>query len=406
MKSKNLGFNLLKDTVITNKIVFLRCDLNMPIKNGEIIDDSRLMYAMDTIKYLIKNGSKIILGTHIGRPNGKFDEKYSTKIIADYLNKFVKSDVYYVNTLSGEKVENAIKKMHYGDILVLENLRFDSREESCDTTFAQELSNFCNLYVNEAFSCSHRAHASILGIPLFIKPVAGLRFEEEVEFLTKVTKTNLNPKTTIIGGSKISTKIDVLKNLIPKMNNIFIAGAMANTFIARSGFNVGKSMIEKNYFETVDEINKLAVSSGCNLIIPNSFQVDKDLTGKNTKIKSISEIENDDIILDISPEYIENKIASIIQASKLILWNGPLGMFEVEPYHLGSIKMAEMIAKNKNCISIAGGGDVIAAIAKSKKTKDFSFISTAGGAFLEFIEGKKLAGLEILRRLSLLDKHD
>lgn len=397
---KDLGINSLKDTVVTDKVVFLRCDFNVPIKDNEIIDDSRILYALETIKYLSKNGAKVVICTHIGRPKDGFEDDLSTKILADYLTNLVRCDVFYVNALAGEKVKKAINKMENGDILFLENCRFDKREEKFDLNFAQEFADFSNVYVNEAFSCSHRSHTSIIGVPILIdKAVAGFRFEEEVSFLTNVLNNNLNFKTLIIGGSKISTKIDVLKNLIPKMNNILIGGAMVNTFLARLNKKIGKSKFEKDYFYAIDEIERLVSSSNCNLIIPDSFQVGKDLTGKDSKIKNINEIEDDDIILDIDPNYIKEHFKKTISLSDLILWNGPLGMFEVEPYDASSIEMAKLISENKKCISVAGGGDVIAAINKSKKSKYFTFISTAGGAFLEFIAGKRLPGLEILKKL-------
>ena len=382
---------------ITNKRIILRVDLNVPMQEGKVTDKSRINKVIPIIKELINKKAKIILVSHLGRPKGKVDEKLSLKSIAPILENLLDSKVYFFNESYGSEIIEKSKKIKSGEVLLLENIRFNKEEETNGKNFAKELAKVGDIYINEAFSCSHRAHASVCEITNHIDSYAGKLLSEEVNVINMLTNKAIKPVSCIIGGSKISTKIGILTNLVKKMQNIIIVGAMANNFIKYKGHNIGKSLFEKNKENLLKDIIKKCEENNCKLIIPEDVVVAKSHES-NAQLKSLNKIEDTDLILDIGENTI-NKIYNIIDESKTILWNGPAGYFELEKFSIGSNKIAKKITENtksKSLTSIAGGGDTIAAINKSGCYNGFTYISTAGGAFLELLEGKILPGIKAL----------
>ena len=390
--------NLLDNNIkLEGKRVLIRTDFNVPLNNGYITEASRIEKVLPTIKFLINSKAKIIIISHIGRPKGKNVPSLSLKPIAKKLKDLLNKNVLFFDKTVGIEVVEKSKKISNGDILVLENLRFHEGEELNSENFAKELSKNGDIFVNEAFSCSHRAHASVSEITKYIKSFAGKQLTEEVNSIKMITDDAKKPVSCIIGGSKISTKIGVLSNLIKKMENIVIVGAMANNFIKHKKYNIGKSLFEKNAENLIENIIKQSEIHNCKLITPNDVVVSKDLNSEGA-LKNLNEINDSDIILDIGSKTVEI-IFKIIDNSKTVLWNGPAGYFEIDEFSKGSNEIAKKIAENtkkKSLTSIAGGGDTVAAINKFKCFNDFTYISTAGGAFLELLEGKILPGIKSL----------
>ena len=382
---------------IEGKRVLLRVDFNVPLNNGSITETSRIKKVLPTIKSLINKKAKIIIISHLGRPKGKIIPALTLKPIAKKLSNYLNQDVIFLDESIGKNVIEKSKKIPNGNVLLLENLRFCSEEELNTESFAKELSKNGDIYINEAFSCSHRAHASVSEITKHIDSFAGKMLFEEVNFINMLTSNAKKPVTCIIGGSKISTKIGVFSNLIKKMENVVVVGAMANNFIQYKGYNIGKSLFEKNQENLLKDIIEKCKINNCNLVLPTDVIVAKDNKSKG-QLKSLDKIDDTDLILDVGEKTI-NKISEIIEKSKTILWNGPAGYFEIEEFSLGSNKIAKKISentKNKSIISIAGGGDTVAAINKFGCSDGFTYISTAGGAFLELLEGKILPGIKAL----------
>ncbi|WP_440930806.1 phosphoglycerate kinase [Candidatus Pelagibacter sp.] len=377
------------------KKVLVRLDLNVPLKNNQIMDTTRIDKILPTLNFLIQQKSKIIIISHIGRPKGKTNPALSMAPVCEYLSKKLSKKVDLLNqNLFEIKPEEIFNK---GDdkIVFFENIRFYEQEEKNDEEFAKMLSKFGEIFVNDAFSCSHRAHASVDKIVKYLPSYCGLQMSTEIDALKKVTSDIDRPITCIIGGSKISTKISVIKNLIPKFENIVIVGGMANNFLEYSGHKIGKSLKEDNCNPIVEEILSLAKENKCNVLIPTDVSVGKNLEDSKT-IKRLGEIEEDDLILDIGPETIK-LICSLLENSKTVLWNGPLGYFENSNFAIGSIEIAKKIVDLKdNIYSVAGGGDTIAVLNKAGAFKQLNFVSTAGGAFLEYLEGKEIPGIKAL----------
>ena len=382
---------------INKKKVLLRLDLNVPLTNGMISDETRIIKILPTLNYLLEKKAKIIIISHIGRPKGKINSELSMRPIRDNLEKKLnqKISLFSENILNITN-EDLFKKFD-GNIVILENIRFYSEEEKNDLNFAKHLSTFADIYVNDAFSCSHRAHASVASITKFLPSYAGLQLNSEIKALKKVTIDIEKPITCIIGGSKISTKIGMIENLIPKFDNIIIVGAMANNILSYKNFSIGKSMHEKNCNKIIKKIFEKSKEHSCSIIYPDDVITGKNLNGSPV-VKDLNEIENDDMILDIGPKTIKN-INKLIDSSKTILWNGPAGYFENPNFANGSYEIAKSIVKNfkSNLIySVAGGGDTIALLNKANVIREFNFVSTAGGAFLEYLEGKDLPGISAL----------
>jgi len=380
---------------LNNKRVLLRLDLNVPLKNGKIIDTTRVDKILPTIYFLIQQKSKIIIISHIGRPKGKVDENLSMLPVCNYLSKKINKEVKLVNENVFNIDPNLFFKNDNNKIIFLENIRFYEQEEKNSEEFGKILSNFGDIYINDAFSCSHRAHASVDKITKFLPSYCGIQMNTEVTALKKVTSNIERPITCIIGGSKISTKIKVIKNLIPKFDNIVIVGGMANSVLKQKGINIGNSINEKDSYPIVEQIFSLAKKNNCKVIIPLDVAVGKKLEDK-AKIKDLSEIQDDDMILDIGPETIK-LINSILDNSKTVLWNGPAGYFENPNFMVGSKAIAKKIIDLRNNIySVAGGGDTIAVLNKTNAFEKLNFVSTAGGAFLEYLEGKQIPGIRAL----------
>ena len=382
---------------VEGKRVLLRVDFNVPTNNGSITESSRIEKVLPTIKFLINKKAKIIIISHIGRPKGKIVPRLTLKPIAKKLSNYLNKNVVFLNESIGLKAIQNSKKIANGEILLLENLRFNKEEELNTKSFAKELSKIGDIYINEAFSCSHRKHASICEITKHIDSFAGKQLIEEINTIKMLIDDAKKPVSCIVGGSKISTKIGLLTNLIQKMETIVIVGAMANNFIKHKGYNIGKSMFEENQENLLEDIIKKSKKNNCNLVLPQDVVVSKNHSSKG-QLKNLDKIDNTDLILDIGEKTIQN-IYKIIDESKTILWNGPAGYFEVKEFSVGSNKIAQKISentKNKSLISIAGGGDTVAAINTFKCSDGFTYISTAGGAFLEVLEGKVLPGIKAL----------
>jgi len=393
-----LKVNHLDDSIeLEGKRVLLRTDFNVPLNNGSITESSRIEKVLPTIKFLINSKAKIIIISHIGRPEGKNIPNLSLEPIAKKLKNLLNQNVFFLGKTVGLEVVEKSKKISNGDILVLENLRFHKEEKLNSQNFAKELSKNGDIFINEAFSCSHRAHTSVSEITKYIKSFAGKQLIEEVNSIKMLTDDAKKPVSCIIGGSKVSTKIGILSNLIKKMENIVIVGALANNFIKYKKYNIGKSMFEKNTENLIENIIKQSKIHNCKIIIPSDVVVSKDLNSKGV-LKKLDEINDTDLILDIGNKTIET-ILKIIDNSKTVLWNGPAGYFEIDEFSNGSKKITNKITentKNKSLISVAGGGDTVAAINKFNCFNGFTYISTAGGAFLELLEGKILPGIKAL----------
>ena len=382
---------------LEGKVVLLRLDLNVPIKNRLITDETRINKILPVLNFLIKKKCKILIISHVGRPKGKINNDLSLKPICENLEiktaqkiRLVKENIYKI------KKEDIFKNSK-NQIVFLENIRFYEEEEKNDTNFSRNLARLGDIFVNDAFSCSHRAHASVSKITKFLPSFAGLQLETEVRALKKVTTEIKKPVTCIVGGAKISTKIGLIKNLIPKFDNIIIVGAMANNILNHKGNPIGKSLKEENCKSVIDEIFETAKKNSCLINYPEDVVVGKSMSDKAT-IKELNEVSNDDLILDIGPKTIK-KIKDIIEKSKTILWNGPAGYFENPNFANGSIEIAKKINENNisnKIFSVAGGGDTISLLNSINAVKNFNFVSTAGGAFLEYLEGKELPGIKAL----------
>ena len=390
--------NKIKDQEnLSQKKVLLRLDLNVPLREGLITDETRINKIIPIINFLIEKKSKIIIISHVGRPKGKINKNFSLKPICENLEKKIYKKIKLVNDDIFELRKEDLFEKSGDQIVFLENIRFYREEEENDASFAKQLASLADFYVNDAFSCSHRAHASVSKITKFLPSFAGLQLETEINALKKVTTDIKKPITCIIGGSKISTKIGIIKNLIPKFDNIVIVGGMANNIIDYKGNNIGKSIKEKNCEIIIKEIFETLKNHSCKITFPEDVLVGKNLNDKS-KVKELSDIKDDDLILDIGPRTII-KIKDIIETSATILWNGPAGYFENPNFANGSKEIAKaIIKKNKDSsiFSVAGGGDTVALINQLNIMKNFNFVSTAGGAFLEYLEGKELPGIKAL----------
>ncbi len=384
---------------IQSKTIILRLDLNVPLKEKKIQDKSRILISLPFLKNLIKKKAKIIIISHLGRPKGVKNNQLSLAPVYKFLKEQLETKVYFFMGNINEETKNKFSYLKEGEIILLENIRFYKEESENDDNFAKKLASFGDIYINDAFSCSHREQASIHKITKYIKDsFAGPLLKKEVAAIKAIIENKKEPVTCIIGGSKISTKINVITNLIKKVNNIIVVGAMANNFLTYKGLKVGKSLIEKNSRKIIDTIYTEAKKHNCNIVIPEDCNVSTNYDGSG-KTKKHDAVEENEIILDIGPTTIKN-IQSIIDQSSTVLWNGPAGYFENKSFLTGTLAIARKISKNtmeKSLISILGGGDTISAINKSNDKFVFTHLSTAGGAFLEFLEGKDLPGLNVLK---------
>ena len=390
---------LSKDLDLKGKKVLLRVDLNVPMENGAITETSRIEKIIPTIELLSEKQAKIIILSHIGRPKGKVVKEMSLKPISEKLSFLLKKKVFFNSGSIVGDTKFEIDNISDGSIIMLENIRFNKEEEANDIKFAKKISDLGDIYVNDAFSCSHRSHASIDAITKYIPSYFGLQISQEITALEKITNKIEKPVSLVIGGSKISTKFKIINNLIKKFDNIIIVGGMANTILKHMGKNVGKSICENDSSALVKDIFENSKKYNCEIIIPSDVMVSSDLNGIGNE-KDVDAVMDDEMILDIGPKTISS-VEKIINKSKTVLWNGPAGYFENPNFQNGTKKILEAIStgtENKNIFSVAGGGETVAAINKFKKSNSFTFISTAGGAFLEYLEGKTLPGIKALNQ--------
>jgi phosphoglycerate kinase len=382
---------------LNNQKILLRLDLNVPLIDDKITDTTRIDKILPTLKFLISQNTKIIIISHVGRPKGQVVNELSLRPICDDLEIKLSQNIKLISKDIKEITSKDLFNNDHEKIVVLENIRFYSEEEKNNPQFAKHLASLADIYVNDAFSCSHRAHTSIDEITNFLPCYSGLQLDLEVGALKKITSEIKKPITCIIGGSKISTKINIIKNLIPKFDNIIIVGGMANNIIKYMGNQIGKSLKEENCDPIIKEIISLSETESCKIIYPQDVVVGKNLNGI-PKIKDLSEISSDEMILDIGPKTI-GIIKNIIDKSNTILWNGPAGYFENPSFANGSIEIAKKIIENNKSnkiYSVAGGGDTVSLLNSLNAVNDFNFVSTAGGAFLEYLEGKELPGIKAL----------
>ncbi len=392
--------NFFPDDLETKDLkIILRLDLNVPIKDKVITDDTRLTLCLPFINRLIEKKAKIIIISHLGRPKGVNIPELSLTPIYKYLKDILKTNVYFFRGAFDNETNEKFSYLKGGEVILIENIRFFKEETEDDQSFSKKLGSLGDIYINDAFSCSHRKQASVHNITKFVKKsYAGPLLKKEITAINLVIKNKKKPVTCIIGGSKISTKINVILSLIKKINNLIIVGAMANNFLVYKNFNVGKSLIEENTKKIIKDIYKKAELSNCEILIPEDCIVGIDFDGSGRN-KNINEILDNEIILDIGSNTIKS-IQKKINESNTVLWNGPAGYFENENFSRGTLSIAENISKNtieRSLISVLGGGDTIAAVNKSNNKLSFSHLSTAGGAFLEYLEGKDLPGISVLK---------
>ena len=384
---------------VQNKTIILRLDFNVPLIGKKIQDHTRITLVLPFLEDLIKKKAKIIIISHLGRPKGLKNNELSLMPIYKFLKTQLKANLFFFMGDIDQETKNKCSYLKEGEIILLENIRFFKEESENDNIFAKKLASLGEIYINDAFSCSHREQASIHKITKYIKECyAGPLFQKEVEAINSIIKDKKKPVTCIIGGSKVSTKINVISNLIKNVDTLVIIGAMANNFLTYKGIDVGKSLVENGTEKIISNIYKEAKKYNCNILIPEDYNVSDNFEGSG-KIKKENFIGENEMILDIGPKTIEN-IEKIIDQSNTVLWNGPAGYFENKNFLSGTLAIAKKISGNtakKSLISVLGGGDTISAIKKSENDLVFTHLSTAGGAFLEFLEGKDLPGLEVLK---------
>ncbi len=391
----------INDFNFTGKKAIIRVDFNVPLnENFEITDDSRITAAIPTIKKVIKSGGSAILMSHLGRPKGGPNDKYSLRHIKKHLSDLVGVEVKFAPDCIGEEAKKLASELKSGDVLLLENLRFYEEEEKGDENFSKKLAELADVYINDAFGTAHRAHASTTIIAKFFpeNKMFGYIMESEIDSLNKVLKDVQRPFTAIIGGSKVSTKISIIENLLTKVDNLIIGGAMAFTFVKAKGGKVGKSMVEDDYLSQIEKFYELAKKNNSKIYLPiDSINGDKFDKDAHFTLSDIDKIPDDRMGLDIGPKTVK-LFEEVILNSKTILWNGPVGVFEFEKFEKGTKELTEIIAKatEKGTFSLVGGGDSVAALAKFDKMDKMSYVSTGGGALLEYIEGKELPGVKAI----------
>ncbi len=385
----------------TDKKAIVRVDFNVPLNEKlEVSDNTRLTAALPTIRKIASQGA-VILMSHLGRPKNK-EEKFSLKHVVPELSKLLGEDILFIDDCIGDKVKEEVNGLKNGDILLLENLRYYPEEKKGDKDFAKQLANLADVYVNDAFGTAHRAHASTTVIAQFFPndKMFGYLIENELKNLQKVLKNHEKPFTAILGGAKVSSKITVIEKMLDKVDNLIIAGGMTYTFIKAQGGKIGNSLVEDDYIETATELINKAKSKGVNLVLPvDSLNADKFAEDANTEITPADEIKDGWMGLDIGPETVK-LFSKIINNSKTILWNGPAGVFEMDKFAEGTIKIAEALAEatKKGTFTLVGGGDSVAAIKKYHLEDKVSYVSTGGGAMLEFLEGKDLPGIAAIKK--------
>jgi phosphoglycerate kinase len=393
------AFRTLDHVDVKGKRVLMRVDLNVPIENGVVSDSTRIERVAPAITEIADKGGKVILLSHFGRPKGR-DPKQSLKPVAAEVSRIIKRPVKFADDCIGEIAEQAVAAMKPGDILCLENTRFHAGEEKNDPAFVTALAKLGDIWVNDAFSAAHRAHASTEGLGHKLPAYAGRTMQAELEALANALENPQRPLTAIVGGAKISTKLDLLGNLLDKVNALIIGGAMANTFLLAQGKTVGKSLAEPDLVPTARKIMDKAKSEKREIILPVDVVTAAKLEANaSSRVLDADKVGGADMILDIGPRSIE-QVVSVLARAKTLVWNGPFGAFEVEPFDNGTIEVAEAAAELTEAgklVSVAGGGDTVAALNVAGVADRLTYVSAAGGAFLEWLEGKRLPGVEVLR---------
>lgn len=395
-------FNTLDNVNCKGKKVLLRGDLNVPMHDGKITDTTRLERLLPTIEELVKKGAKVILCSHFARPKGKVVPEMSLKPVGEALSHLLKKPVAFSDNCVGPDAQKAVDSMKDGDVLLLENTRFHAGEEKNDPELSKELASLADIYVDDAFSASHRAHASTEGVTKFLPSFAGRLMEAELDALNAALEHPERPVGAIIGGSKISTKLELLSNMISKVDVLIIGGAMANTFLAAQGVKVGKSLQEQDMHQTALDIMKKAKEKGCKILLPEDVVIAKELKENTpTETVDVHSVPEDQMILDVGPKTVA-LLNKTLTELKTLVWNGPLGAFEIKPFDKATNEVAQEAAKLTKAgklKTIAGGGDTVSALKHAGVIHDMSYVSTAGGAFLEWLEGKALPGVVALSNL-------
>jgi len=385
---------------ITGKVVLVREDLNVPMQDGSVSDDTRLRAAMPTILELADRGAKVLILAHFGRPKGQKNPEFSLSKITRPLTQVLGREVQFIPDCQGEAATDGIKVMRNGDIAILENTRFHAGEEKNDPALVDAIAAIGDLYVNDAFSAAHRAHASTEGLAHKLPAFAGRSMEKELDALEAALGAPVKPVAAVVGGAKVSTKLDVLNNLVTKVDHLIIGGGMANTFLHARGVDVGKSLCEKDLADTADAIFDKAEEAGCIIHLPYDVVGAKEFAANPPSVRAcnVHEVAEDEMILDVGPAAVE-ALGDALKNCRTLVWNGPLGAFEIAPFDAATVALAKTAAaltKEGQLVSVAGGGDTVAALNHAGAAADFTFISTAGGAFLEWMEGKELPGVKAL----------
>ncbi|WP_306253049.1 phosphoglycerate kinase [Parvularcula sp. IMCC14364] len=386
---------------IAGKRALVRVDFNVPMADGKVSDATRLERALPTIRDLVSRSAKVILLSHFGRPKGARVPEMSLAPVAEALRSLLDCEVHFAEDCIGDAAKIAVSTMRGGEVLLLENTRFHAGEEANDPAFAQELAENGDLYINDAFSAAHRAHASTEGVAHLLPAAAGRAMERELDYLAAALSAPERPMMAVVGGAKVSTKLDVLTNLIDKADYLVVGGGMANTFLLALGRTIGKSLAEPDLVAKAQEIIEKAKANACEILLPQDVVVATEfVAGAKSNAKSADDVAATEMILDLGPASVD-QIAEKMERCKTLVWNGPLGAFETEPFHVATVEAARFagkLARAGKLVAVAGGGDTVAALNQAGVADDFTYISTAGGAFLEWMEGKSLPGVEALRK--------
>ena len=395
------AYKTIDDLDVAGKTVLCRVDFNVPLKDGKVTDATRIERSMPTIEALSRAGAKVLLLSHFGRPKGKIDPELSLAPVVKALSTSLGGPVDFVEDCIGAPVKAAVKKMLEGDVAILENTRFYPGEEANDPVFAEALAEHGDFYVNDAFSAAHRAHASTEGIAHLLPSAAGKAMEKELDYLKAALSAPERPLMAVVGGAKVSSKIELLLNLVGKADILAVGGGMANTFLFAKGLAVGKSLCEPDLADTARDIMAQAAAKGCDIVLPTDVVVAKEFKeNADREVKGAGDVADDDMILDLGPETV-NLIAERVETAKTLVWNGPLGAFETIPFDTATVEAARYAARRATehgLVAVAGGGDTVAALNHAQVANDFTYVSTAGGAFLEWLEGKTLPGVAALEQ--------
>ncbi len=391
----------IDDLDVAGKRVLVRVDFNVPMKDGKVTDTTRIDRTVPSLQELAGKGAKVIILSHLGRPKGKKNMEFTQKPVAEALAKALGKPVAFAPDCIGPEAKAVVDKLQPGEFAMLENVRFYAQEEKNDPEFAKQLAELGDVLVSDAFSCSHRAHASVEALARLIPSCAGRLMQAEIEALSAALEKPARPAAALVGGAKISTKLDVLGNLTAKVDQVIIGGAMANTFLAAQGKDVGKSLCEHDMLDSARAILEKAKGNGCEIVLPSDAVVAAEFKeGAAASTVDVNSVPSDKMILDVGAHSVDD-LKSRLAGLKTLMWNGPLGAFEVVPFDKGTNAVAQEAAKLTKAgslMSVAGGGDTVAALAHAGVEKDFSYVSTAGGAFLEWLEGKTLPGVAVLRK--------